>query len=76
MKGREEKSVRRGDIAFVVVVVEGVRDLFVVEGRSERMFVSLLVWSVCSVYDESVRYSRVSAVKHSTRREGEWEKLG
>lgn len=39
MKGREEKSVRRGDIAFVVV--EGVRDLFVVEGRSERMLVSV-----------------------------------
>lgn len=27
------------------------------------------------VYDESVRYPRVSAVKHSTRKEGELEKL-
>ena len=27
------------------------------------------------VYDESVRYPRVSAVKHSTRREEESEKL-
>ncbi len=35
---------------------------------------SLFVCSVCSVYDESVRYSRVSAVKHSTKREGESEK--
>ena len=38
MKGREEKNVRRGDIVFVVV--EGVR-VFVVEGRSERMFVTV-----------------------------------
>ena len=27
------------------------------------------------VYDESVRYPRVSAVKHSTRREEDLEKL-
>ena len=33
----------------------------------------MFVCSVCSVYDESVRYSRVSAVKHSTKREDESE---
>ena len=39
MKGRAEKNVRKGDIVFVVV--EGVRGLFVVEGSSDRMFVSV-----------------------------------
>ena len=40
MKGREERSVRRGDIVFVVV--EGVRGgLFGVESSSERRFVSV-----------------------------------
>ena len=36
-----------------------------------------LLWYVMcdKVYDESVRYPRASAVKHSTRREEELEKL-